>query len=129
MAKQKKRPEKQLTKAMLVEKMNEMAGLVNAMEYALQEWEVWKRLIPMQKKGLTDEEFMHFLADGPPLSDLSGKIMESIRRTVPEFVPKTDEELEKEQAPGILDANGNVMERDDRPDIIEPGQSVIEAAK
>lgn len=101
-----------LTKKMLIEKIDEMALLLNYMEQALTEWEIWFRIIPIQQKGAaSQEEFEHFLKDGPIFQEMTSKIMESIREHVPDMTPKTDEEVEEEKRPALLDAQGNVIEK------------------
>jgi hypothetical protein len=93
----------QITKKMIASRMDDMAALMTAMEATLMEWEVWFRLIQMQKTGLTQEEFMHFVNDGPIFTEFPAKIMESVRNQMPQFEPLTADEPKK---PSILGADG-----------------------
>jgi hypothetical protein len=93
---------KGLTKAMIIQKLNEMSALASAMEQALIEWETWYQLIGIQKKHLSDEEFDCYVKDGPIFSDLTGKIMESIRQSMPLF-----EEKEEPQGPVLFNGQGH----------------------
>jgi hypothetical protein len=92
-----------VTKKMITDRMEDMATLMTAMEAALMEWEIWYRLIPQQKKCLTQEQFEMFVLDGPILTEFPGKIMESIRKQMPAMEPL---ELEEVKKPLILDSTG-----------------------
>lgn len=99
----KKRGGNVITKNMMKERMDSMAVLTTAMEAALMEWEVWYRLIKVQKKALTPEQFEFFLSDGPVFTDIPGKIMESVRGQM----PKPEElDLDKPDKLPILDSTG-----------------------
>jgi hypothetical protein len=110
-----------ITKKMISTRMDDMAALMTAMEATLMEWEVWFRLIQLQKTGLTQEEFNHFVNDGPIFTEFPAKIMESIRNQMPQFEPLTEEEQKKpsilgadglpamQDAPRVLDANGRTQ--------------------
>ena len=92
-------------------KIDDMANLMVAMEATLMEWEVWYRLIKMQKLSLerneiTKEELEFFINDGPPFTDLPGRIMNSIRQQIPDF-KKEKEEMPQEK-PTILDKDGMI---------------------
>jgi hypothetical protein len=97
-----------VTKKMILERTDQLATLCTALETTLLEWEIWFRLIKSQKKCLTKEQWEFFISDGPIFTEITGKIMESIRQNIPQ--------LEKDEAPevpvraGILGADGNVAE-------------------
>jgi hypothetical protein len=95
-----------ITKKMITERMENMATLMTAMETTLLEWEIWFRLIKSQKKFLTTEQWEAFITDGPIFSDITGKIMESVRQNVPKL--EKDEDADVPPKPGILGADGNV---------------------
>jgi hypothetical protein len=95
-----------VTKKMISERMEQMATLTTLMETTLLEWEIWFRLIKGQKKFLTQEQWEAFITDGPIFSDMTGKIMESVRQNMPEL--KKDEDASVPPTPGILGADGNV---------------------
>jgi hypothetical protein len=91
--------------------IDDMATLMTAMEATLMEWEVWFRLINMQKISLerneiTKEELEFFINDGPPFTDLPGRIMASIRKQIPDF--KKEKEETPANKPEILDKNGMI---------------------
>jgi len=112
-----------VTKKMVSERMDDMAALMTAMEATLMEWEIWFRLIKMQQKALTPEQFVHFVMDGPIFTEFTGKIMESIRANIPALGDVPEEEPKKPSilgadglpvmadAPKILDASGNSTPR------------------
>lgn len=116
----KKKRGKELTKKMLIEKIEEMTTLMIFMEQTLTEWEVWFRLLKLQKDGNTSEEFANIVLDGPIFEgEMSEKIMESIRQNVPEFEPKTEEEMAEQDRPALFDASGNVIEKSVKQDVDE----------
>jgi len=90
-----------VTKKMVTDRMDDMATLMTAMEATLMEWEIWYCLIKIQKNGLTQEQFDHFLNDGPIFTEFPGKIMDSIRGQMPPL-----EERPEEVRPSILGADG-----------------------
>jgi len=106
----KQKKAKDITRKMLLQKIEEMAALITLMEQTLTEWEIWHRLLPLQKEGLTQEQFESFLADGPIFNDSPSKIMQTIRNQVPKFEKPTEEEKQKQDRPALLDASGNVIE-------------------
>jgi hypothetical protein len=117
----KKPNEKNLTRKMIQQRMDDMAALMVAMEATLMEWEVWYRLIPMMTDGMSDEEFKHYVMDGPIFTDTPGKIMESIRQHIPEVEPP-----EEKPKPGILDGSGNVANVNDKKILSGPdGKPII----
>lgn len=117
----KKHGEKNITKKMMAERMDDMAALMVAMEATLMEWEVWYRLIPMMTDGMSEEEFKFYVKDGPIFTDTPGKIMQSIREQMPEMEPP-----EEEPKAGILGADGNVANVDDKPILSGPdGKPII----
>lgn len=93
-----------VTKKMLAGRMEDMATLITVCEATLMEWEIWFRLIKIQKKSLTPEQFDFFLSDGPIFTDIPGKIMESIRKQMPQV--NDDLQVETEKKPSILGADG-----------------------
>jgi hypothetical protein len=98
-----KRPEgSSLTKKMIANRMDDMAALMTAMEATLMEWEVWYRLIAQQKKYLNQEQYELFISDGPIFTEFPGKIMESVRHSMPAI----EEPVEPEKKPLILDSSG-----------------------
>ena len=101
---------KDITKKMLIKKMDEMASLMTLMEQTLTEWEIWYRLIPLQKNELSQEQFEHFIKDGPIFHDMPSKIMQTIRNQLPSFDPPTEEEKKKQDAPALFDGSGNIIE-------------------
>jgi hypothetical protein len=91
-----------VNKKMLLNRMEDMAALMTAMEATLMEWEVWYKLLKFQKKNLSPEQYDFFVNDGPIFTDFPAKIMQSIR----EQMPLLEEAPEQpEQAP-ILGADG-----------------------
>jgi len=106
----KKPNEKNLTRKMIQDKMEDMASLMVAMEATLMEWEVWFRLIPMMTDGMSEEEFKFYVKDGPIFTDTPSKIMQSIREQMPEMEPP-----EEEPKPGIFGADGNIANVNDKP--------------
>jgi hypothetical protein len=54
---------KELTKQMLIDKLDEVASLATAMETVLVEWETWWRIIPTIEKGMTAEEFAFYVKE------------------------------------------------------------------
>lgn len=110
-----KKQAKKPTNKMMQKKMEDMANLMVAMEATLMEWEVWYRLIKMQRLSVqrgevTEKELNFFIDDGPPFTDLPGKIMESIRKTIPDF--KKEKEEAPEEKPQILDKDGMIATTD-----------------
>ena len=96
-------------------RVEDMANLMVAMEATLMEWEIWYRLIKMQRISLdrgeiTKEELEFFINDGPPFTDLPGKIMKSIRDQIPDF--KKEKEESDPNKPEILDQNGMIATKD-----------------
>jgi hypothetical protein len=103
---------KDLTKAMLIEKIEHMTTLLIYMEKALTEWEIWHRLLPLQKEGLSATEYEHVVKDGPIFEDDTVlKIMQSIRQGVPEFKPVSEEEKKEQDRPALFDGSGNIIEK------------------
>lgn len=114
---------KNLTKKMLIEKIEEMTTLMIFMEQTLTEWEVWFRLLKLQKDGNTPEEFANIVLDGPIFEgSMSAKIMESVRANVPTFEPKSEEEKAEQDRPALFDASGNVIEKSVKQDVDENAQ-------
>lgn len=105
-----------VTKKMILDRMENMATLMTAMETTLMEWEIWFRLIKGQKKFLTKEQWEAFITDGPIFTDITGKIMESIRQNVPEI--QKDESADVPPTPAILDGSGNVAASDSKKIIV-----------
>lgn len=103
---QKRKGGNTITKKMIAERMDQMATLCTALETTLMEWEIWFRLIKGQKKFLTTEQWENFILDGPIFTDITGKIMESVRKNVPEL--QKDESADVPVKPAILGADGNV---------------------
>src|SRR5208283_702604 len=103
-----------VTKKMVTDRMDDMATLMTAMEAALMEWEIWYRLIPQQKKFLSQEQFEQFVMDGPILTEFPGKIMESIRRQM----PPVEALAEEEKKPLILDSTG-LPAQTDAPKVLD----------
>lgn len=109
-----KRKAKDLTKKMLIEKIEEMSVLMSYMEQALIEWDVWHKLLPMQKEGLSDREYQCVIEDGPIFQDETvSKIMQSIRENVPDMTPPSEEEKAEQDRPALFDGSGNIIEKDD----------------
>lgn len=106
-----------ITKKMMAEKMDEMAALCTLLETTLMEWEVWYRLVKSQKKNMSPTEWEHVVNDGPIFTDMTEKVMESIRQNVPSM-ERTPEEEMQDKKPAILDASGNVAS-DKKVDIIK----------
>lgn len=122
----KKPNEKNLTRKMIQGKMDDMASLMVAMEATLMEWETWYRLMPLIKEGLSEEEFSHYLNDGPIFTDMPGKIMSSIREQMDKQEKEAKEKAEKAQnASPILDSNGNVVKSDDKPILLDSNEKPI----
>lgn len=97
--------------------IDDMATLMTAMEATLMEWEIWFRLIKMQKISLerneiTKEELEFFVNDGPPFTDLPGRIMQSIRKQIPDF--KKEKEETPANKPEILDKDGMIASSTDK---------------
>lgn len=113
-----------ITKKMITQKADEMAIIMTALETTLMEWEIWYRMIPQQKKYLSDEQFFEFIKEGPILTELPGKIMESIRNQLPPAM--TEEELnamaaedERNKAtPKILGTDGLPVEKETKKIIV-----------
>ena len=68
-----------ITKAMIEEKLDQMAVMMTAMEATLMEWEIWYRFSKIQKKNLTQDQYDFYINDGPIFTDIPGRIMDSIR--------------------------------------------------
>lgn len=98
--------DKMFSRKEALEKMEKMAALTNAMEVTLMEWEVWFRLLEKQKKYLSQEQYEAFISDGPIFTDIPGKIMQSVRDSMPQIDDVLDEQ---EQRAAILDGNGNAV--------------------
>lgn len=119
-----KRPEKAVTKKYLKEKVEHMASLMIAMEQALTEWEIWHQLLGVQSEGLTTEEYIHVVKDGPIFSDLSSKIVESIKQQLPvDLTPPSEEEMTAQDRPALFDASGNIIEKKKVPLTIVDGMN------
>ncbi len=97
-----------VTKKMQTDRMEDMAVLMTALEATLMEWEIWYRLLPQQKKFLSQEQFEQFVSDGPIFTEFPGNIMDSIRKQMPAVEPL----LEAEVKPSILDASGLPVQND-----------------
>lgn len=100
-----------VTKKMILGRMEDMATLTTAMEAVLMEWEIWFRLGKMQKVSLergeiTQKDYDFFMNDGPPFTDMSARIMASVRQNIPDFKKEKEEEAPKENKPAILGADG-----------------------
>lgn len=106
----KKPNERNLTRKMIQDKMDDMAALMVAMEATLMEWEVWFRLVKHMKEGMSEEEFAHYVMDGPIFTDTPGKIMQSIREQLPELEPP-----EEENKSAVLDGSGNATSSKNKP--------------
>lgn len=96
----------EITKKMILKRMEDMAALMTAMETTLMEWEIWYRLIKSQKKMLTNEQWEFFITDGPIFTEITSKIMESVRQNIPQI--EKDESPDVPPKSAILDAKGNV---------------------
>lgn len=107
----KKPNQKNLTRKMIMEKMEEMSSLMVAMEATLMEWEVWFRLFKNMQDGMTQDEFHNYVMDGPIFTDIPGKIMHSIREQMPDMEPPINEEDHKP----ILDSQGNATSSENKP--------------
>lgn len=114
MSKFKNKPGKHLTRAMIAEKLDELAALAVALESTLLEWEVWYRLLKNQKTQLTQDEWNFVVTDGPIFTDTTGKIMESIRASMPLMEPPVDQ-----TKPAILDGSGNVVEKEKKSILLD----------
>lgn len=101
-----------ITKKMIVDRTDQLATLCTALETTLMEWEIWFRLIADQKKFLSQAQWEAFITDGPIFTDITGKIMESVRANIPEL--KKDESADVPVKPGILGADGNVANASDK---------------
>jgi hypothetical protein len=113
--------EKNLTNRMMRQKMEELAQLMIALETTLMEWEMWYRLIPDLKSGMTAEEYDAFLADGPIFSEIPEKIMISIRNQMPKREPKPKED----EKPVLFDGKGNVANANDKPIIQDSSGNIL----
>ncbi|MFW6130263.1 MAG: hypothetical protein ACOC56_03690 [Atribacterota bacterium] len=107
-----KKKAKDVTRKMLIEKINEMSTLMSYMESALIEWEIWHKLLPMQKDALSEREYNFFLEDGPIFEDeIVQKVVQSIRENVPEMKPQSEEEKIEQDKPALFDGSGNIIEK------------------
>jgi hypothetical protein len=97
-----------LTKKMIANRMDDMATLMTAMEATLMEWEIWFRLLKIQKKNLTPEQYQFVIDDGPIFTDFPQKIMNSVR----EQMPPIEEAVEEEKKPNILGTDGLPVQKD-----------------
>jgi hypothetical protein len=113
--------EKNLTNKMMRQKMEELAQLMIALETTLMEWEMWYRLVPDIKAGMTESEYAAFLADGPIFSEIPEKIMISIRNQMPKREPVKPEE----KKPVLFDGKGNVASVDDKPILQDSSGNII----
>lgn len=100
-----------ITKKMIAKRMEDVAQLTVAMEAVMMEWEIWYRLIKMQKLSLdrgeiTQKDYDFFIQDGPPFTDMSARIMESVRQNIPDFKKEKEEADLQEKKPAILGADG-----------------------
>lgn len=114
MSKFKNKPGKHLTRAMIAEKLDELAALAVALESTIMEWEVWYRLLKNQKTELTQEQWNFVVTDGPIFTDTVGKIMESIRNSMPLMAPPVDQTV-----PAILGSDGNVVEKEKKSILLD----------
>jgi hypothetical protein len=109
-----------VTKKMVTERMDDMAALMTAMEATLMEWEVWYRLIPQQKKYLTQEQYEWFVKEGPAFTEFPNKIMSSIRHSMPPIDFAADDKPAEPAKPAILDSTGlPAMKEDTTPRILD----------
>lgn len=108
-----------ITRKMLMEKMQEMSNLLVVMEATLMEWEVWFKLFPQMKKNMTQEQFVHYVCDGPVFTEFPEKIMKSVRENMPLFADPEPEE----NKPAILDGSGNVA--NDKKLLLDPSGKPI----
>lgn len=100
-----------VNKKMMAGRMDDMANLMVAMEATLMEWEVWYRLIKMQRisldrNELSREQYDFFIQDGPIFTDMPAKIMSSIRQSIPDYVKEKEQMPAGEEKPAILGADG-----------------------
>lgn len=106
--------ERNLTRKMIIQKMDEMAVMMTAMEATIMEWEVWFRLITQIQKHNTPDQLVEYIKDGPIFTDLTGKIMESIRAQMPTL----EQCVEDAEIKSILGADGQLASTD--TNIIHP---------
>ena len=105
-----------VNKKMMAGRMDDMANLMVAMEATLMEWEVWYRLIKMQKisldrNELSKEQYDFFIDDGPIFTDLTAKIMASVRQNIPDFAKEKAQMPAGEDKPAILGADGYAAQK------------------
>lgn len=115
---------KEMTRAEILQQLDNLATLTTATEATLTEWEVWYRLILMQlisyEKGQVElKDLMFFIKDGPPFTDLPGRIMESIRANIPDFAKEKVEKDAEDAKPKILDATGKQTTSKAPPKILD----------
>jgi hypothetical protein len=96
---------KNITRKMILGRMEDMAQLMVAMEATLMEWEIWYRLIKNQKDSYSNDEWKHIVLDGPIFTEFPEKIMKSVRENTP-LLEKPAEEEEKK--PILFDGSGNI---------------------
>lgn len=100
-----------ITKKMILGRMQDLANLTTAMETVMMEWEIWFRLVKMQKVSLerseiTQAEYEYFINDGPPFTDMSARIMSSVRENIPNYTAEKQEQDSKAPTPAILGGDG-----------------------
>lgn len=102
----KKPNEKNITKKMILKRLEDVSQLTVALEATLTEWEIWYQMIKNVKENLTQEEFEYYVTDGPIFSEIPDKIMKSVREQIKDQLG--DLSQPKEERPPVLDNNGNV---------------------
>jgi hypothetical protein len=116
----KKKGGNSITKKMITGRMDDMANLMVAMEATMMEWEVWYRIVKMQqislKRGeITQDQLDFFINDGPIFTDLTGKIMASIRSQIPDYAKEKQDSPVDSGKPAILGADGFAAQKETKP--------------
>jgi hypothetical protein len=103
-----KRKGKDITKKMLIDKLNDIAAFATALETVVTEYDLWYSIVKNQHQNLTHEEFVSVVQDGPIFSDLSQKILTSIREHLPDMTPRP---VTEKNTPALFDGRGNIVEK------------------